>query len=235
MTVPDDEAALEDLIHRVSGLLARVDGLEAVNKDYAFPLLARAEEHLEEDRPPRPPERTAGATPTSAMASGSPAGAGADAEAPEPAFANAVAWVEGWFLPTIQRQAGGGESRWCARWWAHAEAMTRFEALWRSWEVLRLDAGTGLSLWLRDHLDPQLTRLMSADGPFAQCAPDRHEPLPRLASQVAPGVGAVTSADAVSDASVASARNRLPGGSVDGPEGRETETGVLPCLTGRTP
>lgn len=101
-------------------------------------------------------------------------------------FPHAVAWVEGWFLPTFRRKAGGSNSRWCAQWWAHTEALVRLEALGCSWEVLRLDPGTGMSVWLRDHLDQQLAQLMNADGPFAQCAPDRHEPLPPLASQPAP-------------------------------------------------
>jgi hypothetical protein len=48
--------------------------------------------------------------------------------------------------------------------------------------VLRLDAGTGLSVWWRDHADHHLTILLDADGPFKGCE-DGHcdrplEPLP---------------------------------------------------------
>ncbi|MEJ7784942.1 MAG: DUF4913 domain-containing protein [Solirubrobacteraceae bacterium] len=31
--------------------------------------------------------------------------------------------------------------------------MSRLEALWRSWEYLRLDGNLGISVWMRDHLD----------------------------------------------------------------------------------
>jgi Domain of unknown function (DUF4913) len=57
------------------------------------------------------------------------------------------------------------------------------EALWRSWEHLRLDPATGISVWFRDHADHHMTILLSADGPFKGCSPDkgdsqRLDPLP---------------------------------------------------------
>lgn len=107
-------------------------------------------------------------------------------EPPKPVFAHAAAWVEGWFLPTFSRQAGTGSLRWCQLWWAHAEALVRFDALWRSWELLRLDAGTGMGVWFRDHCDSQLPVLLGSDGPFGQCTPDKHEPLPKLISVPVP-------------------------------------------------
>jgi hypothetical protein len=176
-----DRALLEDLTARVQELLCRVEGAEQF-VDHAMPLL----EALERERADA--ENTA----LPSTATGGDASTAVEAEQasapPEPVFPDAVAWVEDWFLPTFRRKAGGTDSRWCSQWWAHAEALTRFEALWRSWEVLRLDAGTGLATWLRDYLDPQLAHLMSADGPFAQCAPDRHEPLPQLISRGVPQV-----------------------------------------------
>lgn len=44
----------------------------------------------------------------------------------------------------------------------------RLDALWRSWEALRLDPALGISVWLRDHADHHLAVLMSSDGPFAK-------------------------------------------------------------------
>lgn len=64
-------------------------------------------------------------------------------------------------------EKGRAELRWSARWWESAEAIMRLEALWRSWEHLRLDPATGMSVWLRDHLDHHLGALMSPMGPFA--------------------------------------------------------------------
>jgi hypothetical protein len=184
--VTREQALLEDLTARVRELLCRVEGAEHF-ADYAMPLL-EALGHAQ----------TSGDSGSASLPSPGPA-TGAVALALEgqpaqpetaastaPVFPDAVTWVENWFLPTFRRKAGGTDSRWCAQWWAHAEALTRFEALWRSWEVLRLDPGTGLATWLRDYLDPQLAHLMSADGTFAQCAPDRHEPLPQLSSRRLP-------------------------------------------------
>ena len=56
----------------------------------------------------------------------------------------------------------------------HAEAITRLTALWHSWEALRLQPGTGIAVWLRDHLDHQLPVLLGRGGPFAQCSEEEH-------------------------------------------------------------
>jgi Domain of unknown function (DUF4913) len=67
-----------------------------------------------------------------------------------------------------------GSWRWCAQWWSHTEALVRLEALWKAWEVLRLDPGAGASTWLRDHADPTMAALTSPAGPFTRCTPVRH-------------------------------------------------------------
>jgi hypothetical protein len=36
--------------------------------------------------------------------------------------------------------------RWCARWWEHAEAISRLEAPWKVFETLRQDPGTGAAV-----------------------------------------------------------------------------------------
>lgn len=70
--------------------------------------------------------------------------------------------------------------RWSAQWWRSPEAVSRLEALWRSWEHLRLDGATGSSTWWRDHLDHHMPILMSPDGPFADSVDQNKpgEPLP---------------------------------------------------------
>jgi hypothetical protein len=55
-----------------------------------------------------------------------------------------------------------------------ALASVALEALWRAWEYLRLDAHTGMSVWFRDHADHHMAVLLSADGAFKGCKPDRH-------------------------------------------------------------
>lgn len=97
----------------------------------------------------------------------------------DPFYGSLAAWVEGFFAPTFARRLGG-HTHWCSRWWDHAEALLRLEALWRSWEFLRLDPTTGMGVWLRDFLEPQRLVLMSGDGPFAACDADAHQPPPEL-------------------------------------------------------
>ena len=99
---------------------------------------------------------------------------------PEPVFKNVEEFVRLRFLPVYVR-AEGGQFRWCKEWWRHAEAVSRFQALWHAWEVLRWEPGTGMAIWYRDHLDFQMSILLGDTGPFRECTSRRHQdprPLP---------------------------------------------------------
>ena len=79
----------------------------------------------------------------------SPAG---DAAASLPLlYPSLEAWVVGHFTRIYIRPLGG-PFRWCGRWWDHTEAISRLQALWRTWETLRVEP-LGMDLWLREHLD----------------------------------------------------------------------------------
>jgi hypothetical protein len=71
-----------------------------------------------------------------------------------------------------------GAYRWAADWWKYPEAVSRLEALWRSWEVARLDP-LAMSAWWRDEVDHHMPILMAQDGPFA-AAEDSNGPGERL-------------------------------------------------------
>ena len=106
---------------------------------------------------------------------------------PQPVYDSVEDWVTSHFLPMFRRPLGG-EFRWCAQWWRHAEAITRLTALWHSWEAMRLQPGTGIATWLRDHLDHQLPVLLGRAGPFSQCSEDEHiEPRQAAAQPPPPG------------------------------------------------
>jgi uncharacterized protein DUF4913 len=92
---------------------------------------------------------------------------------PQAVYACAEDWVNDYFVPMFRRTLGG-EFRWCAQWWRHAEAISRLTALWHAWEVLRLQPGTGMGSWYRDYLDHQLPVLLGARGPFYQCSEESH-------------------------------------------------------------
>ena len=95
-------------------------------------------------------------------------------EPPELYFSTLPQFVEQLLVPMYRRSLGANTLTWCAEWWRHPEAIVRLEALWRSWEHLRLDPATGMSVWLRDHLDHHIAVLLSSDGPFKGCKPDQH-------------------------------------------------------------
>ncbi|MET8623713.1 DUF4913 domain-containing protein [Kitasatospora sp. NPDC004669] len=61
---------------------------------------------------------------------------------------------------------------WCVRWPEHPDAVGRIHACWLAWQAaISPESGpAGPSSWLRDHLEPLLLKLRSADGPFAACS-----------------------------------------------------------------
>lgn len=109
------------------------------------------------------------------------------AEEPAPHYGSVDEFLREYLRFSYRRKIDGKNRYWAAEWWHYEEAINRLESLWRSWEHLRLDPATGMSVWHRDHLDHHMPILMSEDGPFG-AAPDvpenkcaRGEPLPYAA------------------------------------------------------
>ena len=109
----------------------------------------------------------------------------------EPMYGDVEEWVREVFAPVFARSIGG-PVKWCAQWWAHGEAVLRLEALWRSWEIHRLDPGRGMATWLRDFADNQLAALLADGGTFRTCTPDSHLPMAALSLTPAAGPGGLT-------------------------------------------
>ena len=88
------------------------------------------------------------------------------------------------FLTRAFRRHVPANAPWCSEWWKHGEAVCVLSALWRAWEALRLEPGTGMSVWWRDHCYPHMAKLMDRDGTFKNCTRTTHhengvlEPLP---------------------------------------------------------
>ena len=90
-------------------------------------------------------------------------------------------FVRNQIVPVFCRATGERKDhRWSAKWWRSPEAVIRLQALWLSWESLRLDPALGMSVWLRDHADHHLAMLFSPDGPFGDSTDSSKlgEPLP---------------------------------------------------------
>jgi hypothetical protein len=122
---------------------------------------------------------------SSGGASGPPGRGATAASVPNPEFDHLEDWLAEYFLPMFRRTLGG-EYRWCRQWWRHGEAISRLGALWHSWEVLRIQPGTGIATWYRDHLDHQLPLLLGARGPFYQCSEEIHREPHQPAADPAP-------------------------------------------------
>lgn len=92
-------------------------------------------------------------------------------------YDNSAEWLQGYLLPMWRR---GPEAKWCRKWWLHAEAYSRIEALWRAWEALRYEGPLGIATWFLNYCDPLMRELTSPSGPFRKCHPltGEHDELP---------------------------------------------------------
>jgi len=109
-------------------------------------------------------------------------------EEPENLYTDVAAFVEGFLITVYARpvNAQKNDFRWCAHWWEHAEAVSRLEALWKAFETLRQDPGTGAAVWWRDYADPTLNALCSSEGAFKQCSDTQHKVYADLPVEPAP-------------------------------------------------
>ncbi|MDF3291894.1 DUF4913 domain-containing protein [Streptomyces silvisoli] len=96
-------------------------------------------------------------------------------------------WVDHLVLRTYGREVTTSRP-WCQQWSEHPEAVARLHALWLAWQQFTdVEAGlAGPSIWHRDHLDPALLQLRSADGPFAACTTSAARPNHRLLASPVP-------------------------------------------------
>ena len=81
-------------------------------------------------------------------------------------FGSVDEFVREYLRNAYRRRIDGKHRIWAAHWWEYDEAVIRLEALWRSWEHLRQDPSTGMSVWWRDHADHHMSVLMDPQGPF---------------------------------------------------------------------
>ena len=124
---------------------------------------------FDEDDSPMVDDLDAPATP--------PASNAQPAEPPKPRFSSVYEFVTAHLADHYRRDVSGQQLVWCPQWWAHGEAVSRLEALWRAWEQLRLDGGTAMATWWKDYADPTMATLFDPQGPFAGCSAKRgHAP-----------------------------------------------------------
>ena len=95
-------------------------------------------------------------------------------EPPELRYRTLPMFVEQHLANVYRREvsARGSEStrRWCPCWWDHGEALSRFAALWRSFEQLRQGTGSEMATWWTQYADPIMTMILDPHGPFEYCS-----------------------------------------------------------------
>ena len=97
------------------------------------------------------------------------AAAAAEPAAPALQFTTLPAFVA-FFTELYRREVFEAPERvWCPQWWQHAEAAARLEAIWRAYEALRHEPGTGMSVWFLVHVDPHMSQLLAPHGTFRGC------------------------------------------------------------------
>lgn len=96
--------------------------------------------------------------------------AGAAAVPPSLRYTTVDEFVRDFLAEALWFDTSSTSRIWCPQWWRHPAAIVRLEALHRSFEQLRQDPGTGISVWLRDHADPHLAALTDPNGPLKGCS-----------------------------------------------------------------
>lgn len=96
----------------------------------------------------------------------------AEEEAPTLIYGSVAEFVRDYLRDLHMTGVDGVEVKWAARFWEYRIALIRLDTLWRAWETLRLESGTGTSAWLRDHYDHHMPILLSRTGPFRYAPED---------------------------------------------------------------
>lgn len=101
-------------------------------------------------------------------------------------FSNTEEWLTQWALPHYRRSLK--LHKWDPNWWQYDEAGTVLEALWESWEQVRLENPMTLVAWFQDCFYPIMDRLTDPeDGVFwAYDPPQNEEPPPAFKATPAP-------------------------------------------------
>ncbi|WP_142045874.1 DUF4913 domain-containing protein [Arthrobacter sp. SLBN-100] len=92
---------------------------------------------------------------------------------PQLVFGSAEEFLQEQPLPTYVRDVDDRSAKWLG-WYFPPETVSRVEALWRTWEHLRLNGAIGISVWWRDHADHHMHVRFDPQGPFCNCDKTRH-------------------------------------------------------------
>lgn len=78
------------------------------------------------------------------------------------------------FIAPLYVRPIGSAAKWCPKWWLHAEAVFRFNALWVTYENgFASEDPSFAAKWLASYADPFMSRLMDPNGTFNGCSPER--------------------------------------------------------------
>lgn len=171
------QAAVNKTVNKIVGDAVEEMFTEQMREEVSGLALEAAQTKLQPDDPAAANDAAAG---TAGAASDS-AGEDDAADPPKETIYGSTDEFVRKYLVGMYRRPVGGDHVWAPDWWAFPEAIARLEALWRSWEHLRLDGALGMSVWWKDHADHHMGVLLSSKGPFEVTYGERTEanvPLP---------------------------------------------------------
>lgn len=98
---------------------------------------------------------------------------------PGPDLADVTQWVDTWLCSHVEIQIGS-RNRWCRRWHEHPSAVLYLSQMYADYTRALSDPKLGMANFVRNSLNYYRGWLFAADGPFASCDPERHEPATML-------------------------------------------------------
>jgi hypothetical protein len=94
-----------------------------------------------------------------------------EADAPALFYPDLNAFVSDFIACIYERPLPNSRRTWCPKWWRHDEAVYRLQALWMSWEHMRVNDGpVGAATWLVNYADPIMSVLLDVEGAFKGCS-----------------------------------------------------------------
>lgn len=98
-------------------------------------------------------------------------------QAPSFTYRDCEQWLQELALPHYLRKLDGTR-KWAPNWFDYPEADTLVQALWVTWEQMKLDGPQAILVYYRDYFYPLMDRLTSPDGPFHAYDETTHPQLP---------------------------------------------------------
>jgi hypothetical protein len=103
---------------------------------------------------------------------------------PQPVrFLTVYDFFDDYLAPAFEIQDRNQDKHWCPRWWDHQSVLFRITAMWRKYELMRLESPAGVDEeFIRFVIDHHMPILLGPTSPMKNCTETTHQPSRRLKS-----------------------------------------------------